>query len=563
MSKFNKKLIQWFSKNEIQKNKDEIIGHIKNSNNLNSLQYNGMSIVFWAARYRHGNILEEALKYQGAENIINSITTYEGHQHTALSISAYHGYDEIIGILLKYDANIEITDANGEIIINAYKALGNGYLRNPINTRSYALSFEKLINNNKTRYRRKNFSDKYTLTPNDAYLICLMLYDRFKCLRNDRNGQGKWYKSRDILTVEDAAVRRFFRFNKKIKETGQAHQLVALLKNTTNITNIVGYSARTMIIALINIMNNTPVTSMTGSLSFFTAPFKLGLTEFRYSWMPARWQPGNCILTVQSGNVNQIAFGANLAEFLEILTETNGNQEKINSKTKKLGKLLLEKTKLLNSFHENEFSYCNNKLSIRLDNELTPAILLHAQNTIHKLNGLLILWSIIEPARRLSGHLPEKVNKDAEKEYHDYYKNSINIDHIPIATMQIRALQLLANGYAKIRDIFGESDEYNSIDNPDRASAMRAKYGVSTGQNVVNQDDGISPHYSHLATRKAYDLAHIAVPHLSLASENSFFSRNYSKQILVSGYGIGNESDNDNYSDDGSDDNFPNLFKRL
>ncbi|MCD8524417.1 MAG: hypothetical protein LRY67_01235 [Gammaproteobacteria bacterium] len=105
---------------------------------------------------------------------------------------------------------------------------------------------------------------------------------------------------------------------------------------------------------------------------------------------------------------------------------------------------------------------------------------------------------------------------------------------------QIRALQLLAEGTISIKDIFGHSAKYSQA--PYNDFNHRAEYGVSTAKDVVEKFSVVK--------EKAEKLADIDLPSASLATKHNWFSRNYTKQILKDGYGSGNESSDDDYSDD-------------
>lgn len=548
VKKFNQKLHDWFRNDTVGNHEDEIIGSIKDkSKSFDEVEYSGTSVIFWSAKKRYENILKESLKWN-IDNIINNVYDKE----TALSISAYYGYDEIVILLLKEGASIEVRDDH--ILVDTYKSLGRGYLKWPTDFEDYEKAFKALMDKDSSDRNRQFFIQKYNLRKEKEYLACLRLYDQVES-RMEYKG-GHLYRDRDILITENTAIKRFFRFSDEMRQGGIAEVLKPLLFSGQTIP-IDGYSSRSVIIALVNKMRRTPKNDVKNAANaggnFYTNPkkriflvkFSLGATQLLYEWRPAPWQRGNSIIKVN--NRSPDLFGAGIAGRLEQLTNTNNHET--NERTKKLGELFLKKTKELQPFRHYEFTYSlggQNNLLIRTrdDHGKTVATLAQAQETIDVLNGLLVLWSIVEPVRRLSGHTAADVTKVTQDNLNNYMRNNyehiskrdaINLDHIPVATMQIRALQLLSEGYIALRDIFGESTKYPPADE------HRAEYGVSTGKDLVKQ---------FLTVReKSERLAKIDLPHHALASTSSFFSRNYTKQLLQEGYGTADESNDDNYSD--------------
>ncbi|MFN3234919.1 MAG: hypothetical protein ACE365_05865 [Gammaproteobacteria bacterium] len=404
---------------------------------------------------------------------------------------------------------------------------------------TYKMVFKCLIQNDTNAPGRQGFESEYRASGGLAYLACIKLFDQTDSPAVSSAPQGDEYKSRHILQVEDAAVRRFFRCGKSLRNQGRATNIVTDLLNN-NLVRIDGFSSRSVIAALVNIMAAWAPQGVTNNTVIFSANFRLGATNISYEWKPYSRQKGNCLVTINGGDCE--TFGKGLANKLEELTETDGLKDKINGRTKKLGRLFLEKTKCLRSFFANDFVSISGKARLRRNiasdrKRLSPDLAL-ANQIIDLLNGLLFLWSIAEPARRLSCHEGSGSNRNA----------IIGIDHIPVATMQLRALQLLAAGKIPVRDIFGESEcyrVYNSTLQPIYLGSdppwCRARYGVTTHKDVIHN-------YPEVKARSR-ELANIDHPLESLADSNSFFSRNYTKSLLEEGYGTGGESDGDDYSD--------------
>lgn len=551
---FNEKLYDWFKNNDVQNHQDEIITFITEPKELlTDLDYQGTSVIFWSSRLNYKDILTKALRWRtSSQKVINNMHDNQ----TALSLSAYCGYHEIVVLLLKSKALIEVVE--GDIRVNAYESLGCGFYKRPTDVENYKKTFKAMVLKDPAKPTRKFFSDKYAETGGNAYLACLHLYDHVRSGKIDR--RRLFYNKRDILAVEDTAIRRFFRFDRHMKLGGAAATLAAELFSIpppARAISIKGYSSRSVIIALVHQMKNTPTLTVQNTVAstanfyssqkqIFSIKFTLDTTQFLYEWRPQKWQRGNCVFMINSEKPEP--FGQALAKRLGRLTETQNHG--MNDRTQKLGKLFLEKTKELRSFHNTEFIYQNNMLLIRTTNDGGAPVATYdqAKAMIHNLNGLLILWSIVEPARRLSGHTAVTADqvKENEKKSHfgkdDYdvikEKNALNIDHIPVATMQIRALRLLSEGLIALRDIFGVSEKYEQS----FESLCRAEYEVSTAQDVVET--------FYYGQEKSMRLASISLPRPALASKNSFFSRNYTKQLLREGYGNADESDDDDYSDE-------------
>jgi hypothetical protein len=553
MPRLRTNLRDWFSRDKVLENEKEIVNFIQDpDSDLDELKYNEEPAIYWAAEPKFRAIFIEILKRPETSEIIDHIYDKGDKYHTVLSYCAYHGFTQITELLLLTKAAIEVKHGGGKWI-SAYKELVNGYQQRPAETKDYTEDYKKIFRDLLTadprKPKRKFFSDRYHVTQEKAYLICIKFYDELQSKTEDES--NALYKNRDILTVENDAVQIFFRCQYKLKKDGSAKGLKENLFSNVY-TDVTGLPSRSIIITLVDKMRRTDedvVEKATvgdiwhKSRILFSAKFKLGSTtttqqptQFIYEWRPCKWQRGNC--TFKVGGNNLVSFGHGLAAALEKITCTVArNGLKTNARTKMLGELFLKKTKKLCSFKCDEFTYfeSSKRLKIRLcdsDKDHPVATLVQAQEMIHKLNGLLILWSIVEPARRLSGHQAD-----------DATDKAIKIDHIPVATMQMRALQLLKNGIISIQDIFGSSEEYRSVNYRYTGDHHHAKYGVSTGTNVV--------HYVDIVEAKARRLVELDLPLDALAAEStaSFFSRNYTKQLLKDGYGSGKESSNGDYSD--------------
>jgi hypothetical protein len=538
---FKQKLAQWFEGGDVSGHEDEIIQFIGDKKNpFTDTDCDGKSVVFWAAGGGYYEILKAALRRSDAKKHLNLV--HDGN--TALSKSAYYGYDDCVKLLV--DSGAKFLVKNGASSVDGYRSLGLGYLQWPIGVEDYKEAFEYLVRKDSGKPNRKTFSDKYANTSGRAYLACLRLYDQLCSKMKD--GKNQFYKQRDLLSVENDAVRRFFRFGEGMRVGGVAQVLEPLLFSAQPV-DLSGYSTRSVVIVLVRKMRatteatvqatiNTPGDHSTPGKKIFSIKFKLAETVIDYEWFPDKWQRGQCIIKVNGRKPD--LYGVGMENDLERLTGSYGGNDKVNARTKKLGSLLLQKTKKLEPFYHHEFTYvqASGGLKVRIchDGKSGKAAAAPAQvaATIHKLNGLLILWSIAEPARRLSGHKAKPSDAPIWKQ-----RSAINLDSIPVAIMQIRALRLLAEGVVGVRDLFGHSEKY--MNPPYNNSGHKAQYGVPVGRDLVVNFE--------VAKEKAKDVGQLDLPLPALVTSPSFLSRNYTKELLREGYGSADESDDGDYSD--------------
>lgn len=237
---------------------------------------------------------------------------------------------------------------------------------------------------------------------------------------------------------------------------------------------------------------------------------------------------------------------------------TNNEQDR----EKQLATLLREKSVKIASFNENEFTYKDRKMVIKLPNESSIQTDKMSEKTtqwlsyrIHFLNHLNFLRSIFEIARRLyrdgSGNTYPYDNAFAKRS-----------DNIPVASAQARTSKLLQRGIITMRDAYGNSIvdsalklkltnqviSYNYNKEEDRAF-----YGAVTGKTSKNEK---------ISDWKLFKEQKIALIDEKIQTINTTYKRNFfSENPQVVGkaqltnvralyeeikteYGSGNESSN-------------------